>query len=91
MTKRERYFQKVVKYMKENREIRSPRAYLVRLNYGDLKMLMFREKNVYNFYLADENTPYKYMFGLPCEQQTAPEAIDIAIANVPDYMKNLEG
>ena len=44
------------------------------------------ESETYDAYIDDGKQPMKYMFGLPVNQQSAEEAMEIAIANAPDYV-----
>ena len=66
-----------------------PACYKLRI--GDYAVMVIREDGLYDCYLkkyTDDSTapyPYLYMFGLPCEKQTAKEALDIAARNIQDY------
>jgi hypothetical protein len=44
------------------------------------------ESATYDAYIDDGKHPMKYMFGLPVNQQSAEEAMEIATANAPDYV-----
>ena len=57
-------------------------------------ILVLERGDLYDFYLMEVSeplgTPYQYMFGLPIEQQPYEEAVEIAIANAPDYYDMFE-
>ena len=44
------------------------------------------ENVTYDAYIDNGQEPMKYMFGLPVAQQSAEEAMEMAIANAPDYV-----
>ena len=53
-------------------------------------VLILARNGSYDCYVSehDDNgheTPFFFMFGLPISENTHAEAVDIAIANVPDY------
>lgn len=48
------------------------------------------ESAIYVAYIDNGKEPMKYMFGLPVSQQSAEEAMEIAIANAPDYVYMLD-
>lgn len=52
-------------------------------------MLCLEEDDCFEFYLKKPGYTYEFMFGVPVEQQSKQEAIDVAIANVPDYLDML--
>lgn len=65
------------------------RTYKTALDDGHT-ILMFRENKYFQCYVkrCDQDgseTDYKFMFGLPTNENTAQEAMDIAVANAPEY------
>lgn len=48
------------------------------------------ESVTYDAYIDNGKEPMKYMFGLPVMQQSAEEAMEIAIKNATDYTGNFE-
>ena len=66
------------------------RAYKADLcdEYGH-RIMILKEDGMFDCYVRrqsiDSDTPYLFMFGLPVSENTASEAMEIAIANVPLY------
>ena len=48
------------------------------------------ESVTYDAYIDNGKEPMKYMFGLPVWQQSAEEAMEIAIKNAADYTGDFE-
>lgn len=55
-----------------------------------VSVIVMKENGFYDCYIRDEHTPYKFMFGLPVQQQSRSEAMAMAVANIPDYLKLLD-
>lgn len=53
-------------------------------------MLIEIESDTYDAYIDNGKEPMKYMFGVPVDQQSAEEAMEMAIANAPDYVYMFE-
>jgi hypothetical protein len=59
---------------------------------GNHAIMMIHEDGEFSFYLKrreSENThdwtPYMFMYSVPVDQDPAPEALDIAVANIDNY------
>ena len=61
----------------------------ITISEADYTIVVIETEKDYDCYIQDENHPLLYMFGLPKGQQSAQEAMDIAIANAPDFLEEI--